>query len=189
MIKELIKKNRSYRRFHQNEAISRDTLVELIELARFSPSGGNVQPLKFFLANDPKINEVIFPNLAWAGYLQGWDGPAEGERPSAYIIVLGDKEVASSFGCDHGIASQSILLGAAEKGIGGCMIGSIQRDSLRKAIGLEDRYKILLVLALGKPSETVVLEDLNESGSIEYYRADDDVHHVPKRPLSELVIN
>ena len=124
----------------------------------------------------------------WAGYIRSWKGPAEGERPSAYIVILGDTELNKSFGCDHGIAAQSIMLGATERGLGGCMIGSIDRPKLRQVLDIPERYEILLVLALGKPSETVVLEDVGPDGDIKYYRDEEDVHHVPKRTLSELVL-
>ena len=131
----------------------------------------------------------IFENLAWAGYLKNWQGPQPGKQPAAYIIILGDKTIAKSFHCDHGIAAQSILLGAAEKGLGGCIIGSIQRDKLRKKLNIPQQYEILLVIALGKPAEKVVLESTVKTGSIEYYRDDKDVHHVPKRPLDEIILD
>jgi hypothetical protein len=130
----------------------------------------------------------VFPLLGWAGYLKDWPGPAEGERPSAYIIVLGDKEIRRSFGCDHGIAAQSILLGATEKGLGGCIIGSVQKEGLREALEIPSRYEILLVIALGKPKETVVLEEIDPGGDIKYYRDEHGVHHVPKRSLDELIL-
>jgi len=188
MFKDLILKDRSYRRFYEDQPIDRQTLVELVDLGRLSASGGNVQPLKYILSSDPDKNAKIFPCLAWAGYLADWDGPAEGERPAAYIIILGDTRISKSFGVDHGIAAQSILLGAAEKGIGGCMIGSVDRKKLRKALKVPERYKILLVLALGKPGETVVLEETGPDGDIKYYRDKNDVHHVPKRPLDEVIL-
>jgi nitroreductase len=124
----------------------------------------------------------------WAGYLSRWSGPAEGERPSAYIVILGDTELGKDFGCDHGIAAQSIMLGATERGLGGCMIGSIDKKKLRQALDIPERYEILLILALGKPAETVVLEDVGPGGDIKYYRDEEDVHHVPKRTLDELVL-
>ena len=188
MLKDLIVKNRSYRRFHQGVAIGRATLEELVELARLSASGGNVQPLKYILSSDPEKNARIFPHLGWAGYLKDWPGPAEGERPSAYIIILCDTEVSKSSGCDHGIAAQSILLGAAEKGLGGCMIGSVKRQELCRALDIPGRYELLLVLALGKPKETVVLDAAGPDGDIKYWRDDDQVHHVPKRPLDEIIV-
>jgi nitroreductase len=120
--------------------------------------------------------------------LSRWSGPAEGERPSAYIVILGDTELSKSFGCDHGIAAQSIMLGATERGLGGCMIGSIDRPKLRQVLDIPERYEILLILALGKPAETVVLEDVGPDGDIKYYRDDEDVHHVPKRTLDELIL-
>jgi nitroreductase len=188
MIRDLITKNRSYRRFSQEVSIERQRLQELVELARISASGANLQPLKYILSCESEKNALVFPTLAWAGYIKDWPGPSEGERPSAYIIILGDTEISKSFGCDYGIAAQSILLGAAERGLGGCMIGSVQRDQLRKALDIPSRYEILLVLALGKPKEKVVLETAEPGGSVEYWRDGEDVHHVPKRPLDEIVI-
>ena len=189
MIRDLILKNRSYRRFYQEVDIKLETLRALVELARLSASAGNMQPLKYILSYDPQENSLIFPHLAWARYLKDWPGPCEGERPAAYIIILGDTEISQSFGCDYGIAAQSILLGATEKGLGGCMIGSIQKQGLREALEIAPRYEILLVLALGKPKETVVIETVGTSGDIKYWRDSEGVHHVPKRPLAALIID
>jgi len=189
VIRDLILKNRSYRRFYQEVSIEFATLRELVDLARLSASAGNVQPLKYILSCNPKKNALIFPHLAWAGYLKDWPGPCEGERPSAYIIIVGDTEIGQSFGCDHGIVAQSILLGATEKGLGGCMIGSIQREGLREVLKIPERYKILLVLALGRPRETVVIETVGPNGDIKYWRDSEGVHHVPKRPLNDIILD
>ena len=160
MIRDLILTNRSYRRFHQEVAITEETLRELVDLARCSASATNRQPLKYILSCDPEKNALIFQTLGWAGALKDWPGPAEGERPSAYIIILLDKEIAQSTGCDHGIAAQSILLGAREKELGGCMHGSVKKDELRKVLEIPAQYETLLVISLGKPKEKVVIETL-----------------------------
>jgi nitroreductase len=188
MIKGLIIKNRSYRRFYQDDPVSLETLRGLIELARLSASAANKQPLKYILSSDPQKNAEIFQTLAWAGYLKEWRGPEEGERPAAYIIMLGDKTIAQSFGCDHGIAAQSILLGAVEKGLGGCIIGSIRRNELSQLLHIPDDYEILLVIALGKPKETVVVEPIGPEGDFKYWRDENGVHHVPKRELDEIIL-
>ena len=188
MIRDLILKNRSYRRFYQDVPVSLETLRELVDLARLSPSARNAQPLKFILSCDAQKNATIFKHLAWAGYLKDWGGPEEGERPSAYILILGDKTLSEGFGCDHGIASQSILLGAAEKGLGGCNIGSVQRPELARELDIPDHYEILLALALGKPKEQVTIEPMPETGDIRYWRDAQGGHHVPKRSLDELII-
>lgn len=188
MLADLILKNRSYRRFHQDVPVSLETLRELVDLARLSASARNGQPLKYVLCCDRATNAAIFPTLAWAGYLTDWPGPPEGERPSAYIIVLGDKTVSQSFGVDHGIAMQSILLGAVEKGLGGCMIGSIQRERLRQLLGIPAHFEILNVVALGKPKETVVIDPVGPNGDIKYWRDKDQVHHVPKRALKDIIV-
>jgi nitroreductase len=188
MIRDLILRNRSYRRFYQEVDINLETLRELVDLARFSPSARNAQPLKYILSCEHQRNSLIFPHLAWAGYLTDWSGPCDEERPSAYIVILGDTEIGRSFGCDHGIAAQSIMLGATEKGLGGCIIASIEKEGLRKALKILPQYEILLVLALGKPKETVVIEKVRSDGDIKYWRDSKGVYHVPKRPLDDIII-
>ncbi len=189
MLKDLISKNRSYRRFDESSQINHNQLMELVDLARLSSSGSNLQPLKYYLSNEQEKNDLIFSTLAWARYLKDWDGPAEGERPSAYIIILGDKDISEKFEVDSGIAAQSILLGAAEKGLGGCMFGSVSREKLRKLLNISSQYEILYVLALGRPVEKVQIDEVDKSGSIEYWRDENQIHHVPKRSLSEIVIS
>lgn len=188
MLKDLVLKSRSYRRFDENYKIDTAVLYELIELARLTPSSVNWQPLRFALINDGETNAKIFDNLAWAGLLKDWKGPSEGERPTAYVIILCDNTVAKNMKTDVGIVAQTIMLGAAEKGIGGCMIGSVNRENVYNILGIDsERYSIDLVLALGKPAETVKIVDIPENGSTNYYRDENDVHCVPKRSLDELI--
>ena len=186
-IKDLLLKNRSYRRFQQTP-IEAATLIELVEMSRLCPSAANRQPLKYLLTCTAEDNAKVFANLSWAGALPDWPGPAEDERPAAYITILGDTEITDRFNVDPGIVAQSMLLAAVERGLGGCMVGSITRDGLRKAFSIPERFAILLVIALGKPSETVVLEDAKNPQDIDYWRDIADIHHVPKRPLSELLV-
>jgi nitroreductase len=189
MIKDLVLKNRSYRRFFQDTPISLETLKELVDLARLTPSGRNVQPLKYILSVEKDKNAQIFSTLAWAGYFKDWPGPDEGERPSAYIVMVLDKEIGQTVICDHGIASQTILLGAVEKGLGGCIIATIKKKELAETLKLPERYEILFVLAIGKPKEQVVIEPLGADGDIKYWRDKENVHHVPKRSLQEVILD
>jgi nitroreductase len=188
MIRDLVMKNRSYRRFFQDTPISLETLYQLVDLARLSPSARNAQPLRYILSCEPGKNALIFKHLGWAGYLKNWSGPVEGERPSGYILILGDTEISPNFGCDHGIAAQSILLGATEIGLGGCLISTVQRPALQEALKIPAKYEILLAIALGKPKETVILEPVGPSGDIQYWRDEVQTHHVPKRALEDLII-
>ena len=189
LMEQLIRQNRSYRRFYQDFFIAADNLKYFVNLARLSPSARNAQPLKYYISNTESTNQKIFECLSWAGYLRDWEGPEQGEQPSAYIVVLGDHQVAGDFFCDHGIAAQSILLGAVEKGFGGCIIASVDRDKLREYLELESHHEILLVIALGKPRETVVLNDVKEDGDIRYWRDENRIHHVPKRKLEQIIVN
>jgi len=189
MIKDLVRKNRSYRRFYEDFKIERKTLVELVDLARLSASASNKQPLKYILSCEKDKNDLIFSTLAWAGYLKDWPGPGEGERPSAYIVMLSDTEISKKYWCNPGIAAQSILLGATEKELGGCMLASVKRDKLKSALKIDERYEILYVLAVGKPKEKVVLETVGPEGDIKYWRDSQGFHHVPKRLLKDIILS
>lgn len=188
MLSDIVKKNRSYRRFYQDRTIDRSQLVELVELARFCPSGRNLQPLKFFISNNTLLNEKIFPTLAWAGYLKDWHGPINGEKPSAYIIILEDQKISYTTQWDQGIMAQTIMLGATEKGFGGCIIASVRKEELSSVLNLPEHLKVALVLALGYTKEEVRMDNLPNDGSIVYWRDSAEVHHVPKRSLEDLIV-
>ena len=185
---DLAERARSVRRFRENRPVGRETLLALVELARLSPAGGNRQGLRFFPSVEPERNAKIFPHPAWAGYLEGWDGPAPGERPAAYIVVCHDTERAERVGSDHGIAAWSICLGAAERELGACIIGSVDREALAAVLDLDARYRIMLVVAIGEPAEGVVIETAGDERGIRYWRDGEGIHHVPKRSLDELLL-
>ena len=188
MLIDIVKRNRSYRRFFQDKPIDRKELIDLVGLARLCPTGRNLQPLKFFISTDELLNKKIFPSLAWAGYLKDWDGPVDGERPSAYIVALEDQRISTSTQWDQGIMAQTIMLGAVEKGLGGCIIASVRKEDLAKTLNLPEHLKVVLVLALGFPKEEVVVEQMPDNGSVVYWRDSQGIHHVPKRSLDELIV-
>jgi nitroreductase len=188
MMQELVTKSRSYRRFQENRSVSHETLKELVALARLTPSATNKQPLKYILSWNREKNDVIFPCLGWARFLKEWPGPAEGERPAAYIVILGDTEITETVQWDHGIVAQTIMLGAVEQDLRGCIIATIDRDRLRKGLKIPIRYQILLVIALGYPNETIVIEEM-KGGDFKYWRDEESRHHVPKRSFSELILD
>lgn len=188
MFYDLIVSNRSYRRFYEEHSISRERLIELVDYGRLSPSGANKQPLKYIISGEKEKNATIFAHLLWAGYLKDWAGPEEGERPSGYIIILQDKNIGPS-GVDHGIAAQSIMLGARSMELGGCIIQNVRRDELRAALHIADQYEILIVLALGKPKEVVIIDEIEDGEDIKYWRDDNQEHHVPKRKLQDIILD
>lgn len=186
-LKDIVITTRSYRRFDESFKIEYKVLEDLVDLARLSASAANRQPLKYIICNTPDCCEKIFPSISWAAYLKDWEGPGPGEKPTGYIIILGDKSITESFSVDPGIAAQSIMLGATEAGLGGCMIASIKRDSLREDMNIPVNFEILLILALGKPVEKVVIDEI-EDNNIKYWRDEKAIHHVPKRSLAELIL-
>lgn len=190
ILRELLKADRSYRRFEESFKTDRNTLKKLVDLTRYCASGRNLQPLKYYIAVEEECDR-IFPLLKWAGYLGDWDGPEEGERPSGYLVQCLDKDLTKNYLCDDGIQLQAITLGATALGLGCCIIKSFNAVRLKEILGLKDNLEPVYVIAIGKPVEEVVIENLKDgqSDSIKYYRTEDGVHHVPKRPLEDILIN
>lgn len=188
MLTDLLLKSRSYRRFDETVKISEAVLRELVDATRYCPSAANRQPLKYRLVFKENETAHVFDCLKFAAYLREWSGPAVGERPTAYIVVLGDETISKFSEVDAGIAMQTILLRATELGYGGCIFASVQREKLREILALDERFPIAYVIALGKPAETCLVEPLGQDGDIKYYRDADGVHHVPKRSLDDLLV-
>ncbi len=190
-LKQLLLADRTVRRFREEEKISRDTLVELVELTRYCASGRNLQPLRYCIVVDDEQCRAVFGQLKWAGYYADWDGPESGERPVAYLIQCIDTALTRNCLCDDGLQLQAITLGATARGIGCCIIKSFNMAGIRDALSIDDRYQPNYVVALGYPAESVKLETTcgNISDDIRYYRTPDGVQHVPKRPLEELLLS
>lgn len=191
MICDLVEKSRSFRGYDPSCRITEPELLELVDCARLTPSAMNQQPLKYYLAWEKEEVAAIQALTKWAGALRQVTLPHEGHYPPAFIVICQDVQINASLNAflkDVGIVAQTMLLAAAEKGFGGCMIGNFVPESIREVLGLRETLVPQLILAVGRPDETVVLTDMPENGNTAYYRDENDVHYVPKRPLTELVI-
>jgi nitroreductase len=192
MIHELVRRTRTVRRFQEDRPFDPGLLRQLVDLARLGGSARNAQALKYMIITEEELRRQLFPLLAWAGYLPHWPGPKPGERPSAYILCLLDtalqKGPESEAQFDLGIATQNLLLGAAEQGVFGCRIGAFVPAKVHDLLRLPKQFRVLLVLALGYPAETVVLEEVGKDGDIRYWHDGQGVHHVPKRRLEEILV-
>ncbi|MDX9962591.1 nitroreductase family protein [Desulfobacter postgatei] len=186
--KELVKSNRSCRRFDNAFALDTQTLTDLVELARYTASGANNQPLKYIISSSREQNDKIFSCLTWAAYLKEWKGPEPAEQPTGYIVILGDTTISNNFWCDHGIAAQTILLGARARGLAGCIFAAINIKKLKSLLAIDDHLEVKLVIALGKPVEKACIDDVGDDGDIRYFRDENQVHHVPKRKLEDLIL-
>lgn len=184
-IHELAQKTRSVRRFRNDIRIPEEQILALIDTARYAPNAANLQLLRFSIVTSDEKRKKIFPAIKWAGYLEDWDGPEEGERPAAYIVIHNPAEETRYMLVDAGIAAAYIVLAAREAGYGSCMIMSFDAGIITKAVGSPEDYNPLIVIALGVPDEEIVLEE--SEGSIRYWRDEQGRHHVPKLCLDEIL--
>ena len=188
MFSDLVKATRSFRNFDPTYRISDEIMVNLVELCRYTPSTANSQSIKFAYANSENLCEKIFPMLGWAGYIKENKPPYDGNVPAAYILVCFDTDVANEIEIDAGICAQTIVLGAMDMGIGACMIGSFDKQKATELFNLPSNIKPRLMIALGRPKETVEIVDIKD-GDVKYYRDGKYKHIVPKRTTDELIIN
>ncbi len=184
---DAIMKRRTIRKFEQRE-VSRDILIKLIDCARVAAYGANIQPLKFAIIDKPQILKDIYPMTKWAGYLP--DGaPKEDERPAAYIAALGDKKIKANgtFECEAGAAVTTMMLAAVEEGLGTCWLGAIDREKIKKLIGIDEHLDVAYLLAVGYPKQESRTTEI-KNGDVKYYEDENGVIHVPKRSLDEVII-
>jgi len=189
MIKGFIEKNRSYRKYHEEVEVTQETLKELVNLARLSGCGMNMQSLRYMLITVKSEREKVYPYIKWAAFLKDWGGPKEGQRPSAFILLLIDTGKNSFVvQTDMGIACQSILLGAVEKGLGGCIIGALEKDKLRDAFSIREDLELQYVIAIGKPDQNIIIDEIESGQDTKYWVDNDGNHHVPKIRLEDIII-
>ncbi len=185
----LVRQARSCRRYQEDKRLSRQDLLDLIELARLTGTHRNSQELRFLPVWEQAQCDSLFPHLSFAAALGPAGRPAAGQRPAAYIALLGQSREQDFLWVDAGMACQTMLLAAAERGLSGCILGGLRRDKLRPLLGLADTDPpILLLLALGFADEEIVLEEAGSGPDRCKYRREGRTHYVPKLPLSELVL-
>ncbi|MDO4672141.1 MAG: nitroreductase family protein [Porphyromonadaceae bacterium] len=181
-------RNRTYRRFKEDVRIPEEKLEEWVENARYTASMRNVQPLKYIIVSQPEKCNKLTEMVTWAGYMPEWEGPKKGERPTAYIVQILDTDVAASGRYDEGLQLEAITLSACEDGFGSCIMLSFSQGDMTRYFDLPENQFPLAVVALGKPAEHVVIDDMLPYADVKYYRDDNDIHHVPKRTVDELIL-
>ncbi len=182
---ELILSRRTIRQF-KPIPIARAILERIVNAGRLAPSAGNMQPLEFVVVDDREMCRRVFPCLRWAAYIAPHGNPRPGQEPVAYIfpvINLGIRE--KGYENDVGAAVENMILTAWEEGIGSCWLISVERAKAAEMLGLPPDYRIDSVLALGYPAERPVIEDF--AGSVKYWKDEQDVLHVPKRRLVDVL--
>ncbi len=191
MLKDLLKQSRSYRSFDESVKIPYQSICDWIDCTRYCPSSINLQMLKFRIVTEETECQQLLAQTNWAGKLKPLVLPPKNNAPVAYVVICADRDVianAEQFQKDVGICAQTIMLAASEGGFGGCMIGSFSQKELSSLLNLPENFVPQLVLALGKPNETVMLADEDENGNVTYYR-ENGIHYVQKRSLEHLIIN
>lgn len=188
LIETLIKQNRTYRRFDEAVAIDRLQILRWLDIVRQTPSARNVQPLKYIIITDEALCHEITALQRWAAMLPEWEGPAVGERPRAYLLQLIDTDIAPAARFDEGIQLQALGLLAAEAGYGICILAGHGKGEITRRLDLPTHLSINAIVAIGKPHEEIILEEARSADDVRYWRDEAGRHHVPKRPLSELII-
>lgn len=184
----LVREARSCRRFDESSPLTQNDLDWLLECARLAPSARNAQELRFISVTPGPMLDKLFPLTRWAGALKDWKGPQQGERPTAFIAVLMPVNAGYLICYDVGIACQTMQLAATSRGWGACMIQSFEHKAAAELLNVPETLKIALLLGLGVAVEKRVVAAMPEDGSVTYWSDGQGVHHVPKRALSELLL-
>lgn len=189
--KDLVISNRSCRNFDRERQVTREELIQMVDLARQSAAGANVQPMKYYLVTDPVQAAAVNDLTTLAMHIKDERIPAPGKEPPSYIVMCQDLDVNDAigrFGPDMGINGQTITLAATEMGLAGCIVGNFDAEKIAVLLDLPDNFRVLLVIAIGKPAEERRIVEIDEGEPTVYYR-ENGIHVVPKRKLKNVIIN
>jgi len=188
---EAVTKRRSIREF-KDVPVPYDSLEKCVNAARLAPAAMNRQICEYIIVDDEQLLPQVFDAVgSWAGQPRPKDGWPPGRRPKAYMVTLINSPLEAEFGgskantyYDVGLAAENIMLVALEEGIGSCPVTSFMPNVLRQVLNIPDKYEIAMVLALGFPDESPVLEVATDS--IKRWVDSEGVRHIPKRELKDI---
>ena len=182
----LLRKNRSHRAFDTSYTVAKRQLEAIVSVNDKLPSGRNAQTLRFRLLDAPGGGEDFCRFLHLGGYLPELHLPEPGTEPKAFIIVCSTEAESPIVNIDLGISLQSMALKAVEIGLNALIVKAFNRQEIREALGLP--LDPLAVLAIGKGTERIVLDEVHTGSDLRYYRDADGTHHVPKIAVPDLFI-
>lgn len=184
-VDSLLLKNRSTRGYKKSYVVSPNELERIVSVCTKIPSARNQQVLRFRLVTrDSGANQVL-PLIKMGAALPDLHLPFPGTEPEAFIVICSTVDESPLVDIDLGIATQSMLLKAAEMGLNGLIIGAFNRTKLQETLDLP--YPPLLVLAIGKGDEHIELIPIDEGENHSYYRKE-GIHYVPKVRIADLII-
>lgn len=184
IVSRIVSSRRTIRKFVDKQ-IDESIILDVLSLARLSPSGANRQPLSYVVVLDEAMREEMFKHVKWAGYIAPDGTPSEGERPTGYIAIVSDDTISKSPDIDLGASAMTINYLLEARGIGVCWMGAIDRVAISSLLGIAEPRRLLLVLAIGYKGEEPRVEDMVDS--VKYYKDDEGVLHVPKRKIGDIV--
>ncbi len=182
----LLRKNRSHRAFDTSYTVAMRQLETIVAVNPKLPSGRNAQTLRFKLLDAQSGGEDFCRYLHLGGYLPELHLPAPGTEPKAFIIICSTEPESPIVDIDLGISLQSMALKAVEIGLNALIVRAFNKKEIKETLGLPSDP--LAVLAIGKGTETIVLDEVPAGSDLRYYRDADGIHHVPKITVSDLLI-
>ena len=182
----LLRRNRSHRAYDTSYTVAMRQLETIVSVNTKLPSGRNAQTLRFRLLDAAGGGDTFCRLLHLGGYLPELHLPAPGTEPQAFIIVCSTEPESPVVDIDLGISLQSMALKAVEIGLNALIVRAFNRQEVKVALGLQ--FEPLAVLAVGKGTETIVLDEVPAGSDLRYYRSANGTHHVPKLRLEDLIL-
>ena len=155
----MIKERRSVRKF-KSEKVDRNTMKEIVSISRWAPSWANYQIARYTLVDD----ETTIKKLATDG-VKGFVYNINTLKNAKGVAVLsfvkgksgkldkyGDYEASNTHvweAFDAGIACQTFCLAAHAKGVGTCIMGVIDEDSISEIVGLPEEETVAALIVYG----------------------------------------
>ena len=173
-VAQLMRGRRSVRNY-QDRPVARETIRDLLDIARFAPSGCNTQPVHWLVIHDTKqvrlVSEMIVDNIRHVlkqdtelpirdileRLLKAWDEGKDFICRGAPHLILAHATREDPLASTACIIAQTYLeLAASASGLGTCWIGLIDTAAnswppMKQFLALPEDHLVFGSMALGHP--------------------------------------
>jgi nitroreductase len=151
------------------DPVPRAMVEELLDAARWAPSGGNLQPWRFVVVTAAGRRR----ELASAALGQSFIAQAPVVIAVCVVVeesgrVYGDRGRELYALQDTAAATENLLLAAAHAGLGACWVGAFDEGRVQRALDLDSGWRPVALVPIGHPAESP--------------------GRCPRRPLEEVVV-
>ena len=168
---EIANARQSCRSYNETRAVEHEKLEKVLEAVRLSPSACNGQPYTLTVCTGEKAKEVALLTRGMGGMnkfaVQAPVCIVISEAPYNRTAALGARVKGNDYrSIDIGIMTAYLTAEATAQGLSTCILGWLDDDKIRAAIGTEHPTRLVITLGYAREDEKLRPKKRKELGEL-----------------------